>query len=1238
MADIIWSKQQLSAIEASGSDILVSAAAGSGKTTVLTERLLRQILSGVDIFSILVVTFTDAAAAHMRNSISKALRKAITTTQDKATKSMLKEQLAKLPAANIKTLHSFCLDLTREYFAQTDMDLNSKVLDDNESKLLKAKVLTDILDRESQGDNAYKLGVILPLIAKNKSSFILFEHIQQLYELIWEQPFPYLWMESTLSKYKVDAIDTFWLGLVASEVLPELPNTIWQAEIALSELCDYLATDLTYARSKLPTSTGRKAQDLQAKLDAFEPFLDCVKKSSTLFRGDISTWDQLFHALTPLKGISFPKIGWKKLPDPLTEICQRVAICSAKLKSLLPMVPLISAKDMCSCLEEQYSHIEYILHLVSLYAKAYQEAKLDVSAIDFSDMQRGAMNLLWELDQNKGVAKITPIAKDIRQKFSQVMEDEYQDSNNLQEWILRAITDGPEEVPFSSEMTAEMTSPGPNMFMVGDIKQSIYGFRNAEPRLFMAKYATYGQDDMPGQVVDLQGNYRSTPDILAAINTIFNRNMTLSLGGSNYDDKAKLLPGLTPPPAPCLDDYPCPVDYICVDKSLTNSCEAMVHVIQDAISNRMLYDYKEKKWRRYNYSDIVILQRGLKTDGPEIKAALEKAGIPAHFGENTSYLGTYEIQTVISALRITDNPLQDKDLIAVAFSPMFDMPGDVPALLKTIYPNYAYYYHRVVAFAKEDISSPALVSYDRKTLEEAQYYCQNITTALDSWRQLAKILAPERLIWHIITSTGFYNIMEAMKGGSTRTANLRLLFSYAVKYSSTSLKGITNFIRFLEKVVSQDSDLPALQPLAQDSVTISTIHKSKGLEFPLVIVGNMRTTFSHKDYSSALLKDSKLGVALKRYDHGTNCLYDAPTYSLLSDQIKMGQRSEELRILYVALTRAQNHLSLIDEISIEKVEEDAQKIIKEAPQDATCYGKWTLPVALENPSLFNVLPFDGPEEQISTEAILAAIPSVDLDFDLHTEQDILLPERFTYDDKPTPSKVSVTKVERMFGPAQGDEQLLVTMPIEESEELEPSPATYLQGEFATSLADFISGLSQSKITATARGTINHLFMEKLDFKRTENLEDIRTQLKELQDLGVFTDAEAETINLEGVLYACQADELRDLLTLGTLHRETSWEMLIDYDTLMETKDVQVLAQYLPDKATTLIQGIIDLWIELDNNEAIIVDYKTGRCTDENLILYKRQLDMYATALTRLTGRTVTKKYVVFLDEKKVHSL
>ena len=1238
MADIIWSEQQLSAIRASGSDVLVSAAAGSGKTTVLTERLLRQILSGVDISTVLVVTFTEAAASHMRNSISKALRAAIPNTEDKATKAMLKEQLAKLPGASIKTLHSFCLDLTREYFAYTDMDLNSKVLDENESKLLKTKVLTDLLDAESQGENASSLEAILPLLAKNKASSALFEHIQDLYELIWEQPFPQIWMESALSRYCPDAVDAFWLKLVKSQVYPHLVEALSDTKEALEDLCHLFKTDLENIQNKITTYTGRKSSELQTQLDAFEPVLACVIDVYTNLKGEPSTWDDLVKALSPLSSITFPVIRWRNLTSPLLEYKDQVTVCRDRLMGIYKSLPLVSQQDLEDCLREQKPQVEYLFYLVEQYAKGYQLAKQDASSMDFSDMQRGAMELLWQVDRDAGLAKITNVAQELRTKYSQVLEDEYQDSNNLQEWILRAITDGPREVPLYSEMTADMVSQGPNMFMVGDIKQSIYGFRNAEPSLFISKYATYSQEEMPGQVVDLQGNYRSTPDILAAVNTVFQRNMTLDLGGSNYDHRAKLLPGLPPPPTPCEADYESPLDYYCVDKDLTDSYQAMVHIIQDAVTNRMLYDYKLKQWRKYTYSDIAILQRAIKNDGPHIKEALEKAGIPAHLGENTSYLGTYEIQTVISALRITDNPLQDKDLMAVSFSPMFDMPGEVPALLKTLYPTTVYYYDRMVALAEADLSAPNFSPFDNKVLVEAQHYCQSVAQAVTEWRKLSKQLAPERLIWHIITSTGFYNIVETMVGGNTRTANLRLLFSYAVKYSSTSLKGITNFIRFLEKVVSQDSDLPALQPLAENSVTITTIHKSKGLEFPLVIVGNMRAMFSHKDYSSALLKNSSLGVAIKRYDRDQNCLYNSATHNLLSDRIKKDNRSEELRVLYVALTRAQNHLALVDDISMEKVEEDRNKILKEHPQDATCFAKWVLPVALENQQMFNMVAFDGPDEEFSPDAIMATVPTVETDFNLALEQDILLPQDLEYETKLAPSKVSVTRVERMFGPTDGGEPLLVAAPIEEPEELEPAPDAYIQGEFATSLADFISGLSVNKITATARGTINHLFMEKLDFNRADTMDHLETQLKELQDLGVFTEEEAKSINLEGVLYACQLEELKELLTSHVLHRESSWEMLIDYETLMNNHDLSVLAQYIPNQATTLMQGIIDLWVELDNNEAIIVDYKTGRCTEENLVLYKRQLDMYATALTRLTGRTVTKKYVVFLDAKKVHSL
>lgn len=1236
MADFTWSQQQLSAITASGSDVLVSAAAGSGKTTVLTERLLRQILAGTDLSTILVVTFTEAAASHMRSSISKALRNRISTTEDTAERAMLKAQLAKLPSANIKTLHSFCLDLTREHFAYTDMDLNSRVLDDNESKLLKADVLTEILDRESHGPNAHQLEGLLPLLAKSKSGDALLNHIQKLYDLVWEQPFPYLWMERALANYDQSAADGVWFDLLKSQLFPYLTSALDGLHESLSDLCHVFRSDLGNLAINAPTVTDRKAADLEKQLAIYEPALSIVREALQNLNIDTPTWDSISQTLEQLQRLSVPALRWSKLDPHLLDIKESMKTRRDRVAAICSSIPVVSYQELRDCLAEQRPHLEYLFYLVSQYAEGYKAAKQESSSIDFGDMQRGAMELLWQLDKDAGIARITPVAESIRSQYTQIMEDEYQDSNNLQEWILRAISDGPVEVPLDQDMTADMTSPGPHMFMVGDIKQSIYGFRNAEPSLFISKYATYGRESTPGQVVDLQGNYRSTPRILEAVNTVFQRNMSLRLGGSDYDHRARLLPGLTSPDTECHQDYNQPVDYYCVDTDFATSADAMVHIIQDAVTNRMFYDYKLKSWRKYTYSDIAILQRAIKSDGQEIKQALDAAGIPSHLSENITYLGTYEVQTVISALRITDNPLQDKDLLAVAFSPMFDMPGAVPALLKTLFPNGPYYYDRMTAMAEANLGDSCYSSYDSRFLSDAQNYCQHIVSTIASWRSLSKQLAPERLIWHIITSTGFYNIVETMSNGITRTANLRLLFSYAVKYSSTSLKGITNFIRFLEKVVSQKSDLAALQPLAENSVTITTIHKSKGLEFPLVIVGNMRSRFIHEDYSGALIKNSSLGLAVKRYDYSQNCLYPGPTYRLLSNEIKRESRSEELRVLYVALTRAQNHLALIDEISMEKVDEDRDKILEDLPENASCYGKWVLPVAIRNPGLFNLQSFDGPEE-LSPDAIISAVPAVNAELSDTFRQDILLPDLKPYDYTQAPSKVSVTRIERMFGPVVGDEPLFTAVGIETPED-EPMQDNLPQGELSSSLNDFIQGMGAQPITAPVRGTINHLFMEKLDFARTTTMDELEAQLRELELAGVFSPEESQTINLAGVHYACNLEELRHLLTTCPLHRESSFNMLVDYESLMESKDVAILGQYLPERASTLMQGIIDLWIESAPGEAVLVDYKTGRCSPENLILYKRQLDMYATALTRLTGRQVTAKYVVFLDEKKVHSL
>ncbi len=1238
MPEFTWSKQQLQAIETQGADVLVSAAAGSGKTAVLTERLLRSISAGTDVCRLLVVTFTEAAAEHMRSSIAKALRRKIADPgTDPAQIPVLRTQLTKLPSANIKTLHSFCLDITREYFAYVDFDLNSRVLDENEASMLQSRLLSELLDRESQGHNSHLMAQLLPILAKTKNADALASTIYKLYELIWEQPFPELWMEQKLSCYTPDAIDRLWLPLIEEQIDQELPGLLDEARAALEIWRDALGQEIEDIQNGISKTRSRTLASQEALLENANTSMAYVENLQTQLNQamDSTNWDYVLSVLSQLNGSKLCKVSWQKVQEELAIAKATLSRCSKDLDSFAQAMPNINRQQLEQSLAEQYPQVEFLFYLVSQFAQEYRQAKKNASVIDFGDMQRGAMELLWELDRENGVARITQVARELRGRFAQVMEDEYQDSNNLQEWVLRAVADGPEEVPLHSDLSPNMIGTGPNMFMVGDIKQSIYGFRNAEPSLFISKYAAFSPDGNPGYRLDLQGNYRSNPQVLDAVNKVFERHMTLSLGGTNYNNQVKLLPGLAVV-EPVHGAYESPVDYY-FKADDSSEAEVIVEIIRDAIENRRLYDYKTGSWRNYTYSDIAILMRATSETGPMVKEVLEAAGIPANISETSSYLGTYEIKTAISALRITDNPLQDTDLLAVAFSPMFDMPGDTAALLKALYPQSEYYFHRMEALAQAELDDLHLDTLAPQIVATAQEHCRNFVNTIKSWRLLAKQLPPERLIWHIVTSTGFYHIVQTMSGGNVRAANLRLLFSYAVKYGNSSLKGITNFVRFLERVVERGSDLPSTQQLTDNTVTITTIHKSKGLEFPLVILARTGSSFNHSDYSGPLVKSSLLGIGLKRYDPALHCRFSSVPHTLIARSCKAENLSEELRLLYVALTRAQDHLALVCSKNPEKALD--VKTFKSSNK-ASCYSDWLIPVAVSYPDLFNIVDNAGSHGEVDSQLLLRAIPQIEIaDISPEEQQEILLPEQIEYSYGYTPSKVSVTRIERMFDAEDSDKPMFTELNEGSVDEKEPTPGiANATQELAATLSDFIEGLAEERISATSRGTINHLFMEKLDFSQASTLEQLEAQLQRLILSGIFTQAEAATINLAGVLYAANLPELKDLFSNCKLHRESSFNMLVDYNRLMETSDLTTVGVYSAGQATTLMQGIIDLWIESGSGEAVLVDYKTGKCTAENLTLYRRQLDIYALALHRLTGRTVTHKYVVFLDEERVCSL
>ncbi len=1211
----VWSEQQLQAISAGGGNVLVSAAAGSGKTAVLTERVVRYILSGGDIRRVLVVTFTEAAASHMRSSISKALRaKAQEPEISPEESARLQRQLALLPTAPISTLHSFCLDLCREFFEEIGFDQGASVLSEAETSIMMRRAAKALLDEDACGPDLPLLQGLLRSMACTKDSSLMADAVIKLYSLVSEQPFPELWLDRVRRSYLPEAVETRWYPMIRRIAEPVFACVDDMRE-SLAPWLECLEERLAAASEKTTQKAAEEKAKTEKYIDEAEALRYALSECSGLYRDALgqNSARLLLGALDAVRNVQ-PIRLYPRRDSAEKAIADAYSACKSAFGQLVKKIPSGTYDDLMAGMAEQYPQADYLCRLITRFDAAYTEAKADSSSIDFTDMERGAMRLLWKYDPDTETATLTDIARLIRGRYETVMEDEYQDSNYLQEWILRAISSGPESVGPGCEMTPDLVSAGPGMFMVGDIKQSIYRFRNAEPELFVSKYKAYPAGT-GGTRVDMQGNYRSSPAVIDAINAIFRRHMSESLGGVAYDENACLVACASPETSGA--EKPAEI----YDTGAVDELEAVISVIRSHVGQKEFYDRETGRFRPYRFSDIVVLMRSAATAGPRLKDALEDAGIPAYSVRNSAYLDSYEIRVVLSALRITDNPLRDVDLLTVALSPMFDMPADTPALLKAAFPDSECYYQRFRAAADSEAGDAAYAGLDPSAVESAIRDCRAFCLALDGWRSMAKELRPERLVWHIITSTGFYDVVHTFAYGEIRAANLRLLFSYAVKYGGSSLKGTASFVRFLENLLNTGSDLPAIQQVAENAVTITTIHASKGLEFPLVILCGASSRFNTSDEFAPIICDSREGFAFRRYDPETGCRYNSVIYSLIADSIHRATLSEELRLLYVALTRAESHIVITGKLP--STQKDSA--------DASSFMSWIAPVAEDNPELFEIMT-ELPDSADSAPAT----PEIDIDrAPMPTEADITMPDRLPENVSLAPSKVSVTRVERMFdGDSQGQMLRPMNATVDDRESQENAEAAEEPSDMARSLERLLAGSAGPVFSAADRGTINHLFMKELDFGRASSVDDLRSQLDTMVERGAFSPEEAALVNLEGAFFAANSDVMAKILSGGGLHREESFNMLVDYDELLDL-GIDTMAEYDPSRANTLLQGIIDLWAEIGPSDAIVVDYKTGRLTGENLGLYRRQMQIYSIALTRLTGRRVIGRYVVFLDARRV---
>ncbi|MGF7046088.1 ATP-dependent helicase/nuclease subunit A [Paenibacillus sp. DS2015] len=962
----MWSDDQWKAISLSGDHILVAAAAGSGKTAVLVERIIRKITDEQQGFSVermLVATFTKAAAAEMRQRIREALDRAL---EQDPSNGHLRRQLSLLGRASITTLHSFCMEVIRRYYQLIPLDPGFRILNENESEMMRQEILEELFE-EKYGE-AEEGGLFLRLadwFSGERSDDAVYILVQKLYDFSRSHPWPDDWLRKMASAFTVSDTATLGQSLWVESIIQD-------AKLSLAGAAGLLHQAITLAKS--PGGPAPYVDNLTDDLEMVESLRECLEDFP---------WDALYNAF---QSVSFGKLKSCRKDETDPEIQERVKELRDSVKKTLNELKGAlfgrPAEDFLAELHEIAPVMEELSEVVITFGLRYKEAKQGRGLVDFSDLEHYCLQILRHPDSSPDQTYPSDAAMEYRNQFDEVLLDEYQDTNSVQENIVNLIS---------------RDLPG-NRFMVGDVKQSIYRFRLAEPGLFLEKYSRYGTVDSEGIVIDLARNFRSRMEVVNAVNVIFRQLMNETVAEINYDERAELVYGASFPSTEGSEmDSTYDPELLLIDRDSGGARDAEPaedeesSLLQEgewlemetaqlearAIARKIkemtgetggnpldIYDKSLKIMRPVRYGDMVILLRSAYIWGPLIMEELRQQGISADGEQNQGYFEATEVEIMLSLLQIIDNPQQDIPLASVLRSPIVGLseeelaqirlcakgpfyealiaaagmgklsePGSHSAVFEEIQSTHSEVAATEQVVTQDLSSSPSAAEQhlilddyslqlpsDIETNNEAkietklQHKLETFLRKLEGWRNEARRGSLGDLIWHLYRETGYMDWVGGLPGGVQRQSNLTALYDRAVQYEQTTAsRGLFRFLTFISRLRDNGSDLgsPGRADKQDNAVRIMTIHKSKGLEFPVVFVAGMAKTFNQRDLNSPFLMHKELGFGPKFVDQQMRVSYPTLPNLAIRRRSQLELLAEEMRVLYVALTRPKEKLVLV---------------------------------------------------------------------------------------------------------------------------------------------------------------------------------------------------------------------------------------------------------------------------------------------------------------------------------------
>lgn len=1256
---VSWTTEQQQVIDLRNRNILVSAAAGSGKTAVLVERIVKIITDKnhpVDIDHLLIVTFTNAAAAEMRERIGNAIEKAL---DEQPGNEHLLRQLTLIHNAQITTIDSFCLYVVRNHFHEIDLEPNFRIGDEGELKLLREDVLGRVLEQNYE-EPSEAFSDFVEGYASGRTDAALNEMILQLYEFSRSYPWPEKWLDSFVGAYRIETREE----LDRAEWLAPLTQNI---RFVLKDCEQLLKQALAVTQQDDGPDMYEKA--VRSDLEKYES----LSKLTSFCELSVALSDIKYDRLASSRGfegdpdkLELVKSLREQAKDVVKKLCRQYFFCSPEM--------------MIGQLERTEPMLEEVVRLTKQFADEFAAAKRRKNLVDFHDVEHFALQIL--VDEETEKAKKT--AEEFRDTFEEIMIDEYQDSNEVQETLLRSI---------SREERGEN-----NIFMVGDVKQSIYRFRLARPELFMKKYDSYSLEESTTQRIDLHKNFRSREEVLTCTNDIFYKIMVRSLGNVEYDAEAALYPGASYPvsadftPEILLADSN---DELLEDTELSDKKTLEAKIVAEEIRHLMktqpVTDKATGTLRAARYSDIVILLRSLSGWADSLVEVLNENGIPAHTVSSTGYFSTVEVQTVLSMLRLLDNPRQDIPMAAVLRSPMAGLTDEELAVLR-LEDGSVPFHEAVLELAeglyeedgqKEISDSEADSEADQKQGRNADGKKEDDieTTAhrkllkfYKKYRQLRQLVPDtpiHELIEIILRETGYGHYVAAMPAGNRRTANLNMLLEKAAAYEKTSYKGLFHFVRYIDELQKYDVDFGEADMVGEneDVVRIMSIHKSKGLEFPIVIVSGMGKNFNKQDTRSKMVLHPELGIGLDYMDGKKRIKSPTIAKKAIAKQIDLENLGEELRVLYVALTRAKEKLILTGTLkdAPEKLEFFRQQANLSKAADrplsyltregASGYLDWILPAVLSYGDKYPVriveaaeLVLDEVENQLEqNEDLTERIGEIKAaDPQLVGQLKQRFSQRYPYQvDVLRKNKYSVSELKHRAMREKFEAEQEETIPAFLEEPVTPTIPLFIQRQGSVE--------QETPNRGALRGTAVHRVMECYDFASEKSVQE---QMEAMEKEEKIT-ADMRTLVKERIVADFVSSETGKRMALaqrmGALYREKPFVMgfteeelenygfgagaqMIENEVQTENAQQEIVLEnvsrenHMHEEDLTLIQGIIDVfWIEDDG--IIVLDYKTDRVdTAQELIdRYATQLKLYADALERVfaTRKLKVKEILIY---------